>query len=216
RHALRPRVEAAPRDLEDLAQNRHWKGGLLHRDERKLHVVSLAKKAVAFRRMSRSICRTLFSRRSRASSSLSAFVSAPFGAFPASAPAALIHSRTAVSVRSSSRASCPAGFPLVCASRTTSALYSGVKCLRFLFAPMKDLHSVAHLGLRQVSKKPGQLQMDLEVATEGESTTADERTQHVPLAHVRQLLLRSLFRLVAAHRERWRPNRKRRAALLEV
>ena len=54
-----PGVEARSRDLQHPAHQRHRETGLLRRDERESHSLSLAKKAVAFFRISRSICRRL-------------------------------------------------------------------------------------------------------------------------------------------------------------
>src|SRR6185295_6426212 len=72
-----PRIETATRHLQDRAKNSHGKERLLRGDERKPHSFSLAKKAAAFFRMSRSICSRRLSRRSRTSSSRSALVSGP-------------------------------------------------------------------------------------------------------------------------------------------
>src|SRR3954454_5026349 len=82
--------------------------GLLRLDERvHVHRVSFAKKAVARLRISTSPRSLRFSRRSCASSSRSALVRPPSTRVPASRSACLTHSRTAVSVRSKSRATCP-------------------------------------------------------------------------------------------------------------
>ena len=77
--------------------------------------------SVAFFRMSRSICNRFTSRRSRASSSRSSVVSAPARPRPASTSACRTHARSAVSVRSSSRAIAPRLFSLPCTNRTVSA-----------------------------------------------------------------------------------------------
>ena len=100
--AFQPRVESAARHFENVAEYRYRRGGLLRRDERELHVLSLAKKAVAFFRMSRSIRSVFTSRLSAASSSRSDVVSAPAAAplpLPLSMSACRTHARTEVSVR---------------------------------------------------------------------------------------------------------------------
>src|SRR5207244_1164371 len=65
------RVEPGATDPEYRAEQVDRKRGLLSRDEGELHPYSLAKKAVAFFRMSRSIRSVLFSRRKCASSARS-------------------------------------------------------------------------------------------------------------------------------------------------
>src|SRR5690606_31618157 len=69
-----PRVVAAPRDLEDLAHHADGKVGLLRRDHFEGGHVSLAKKAAAFFKKSRSISTRFSSLRSRASSARSSVV----------------------------------------------------------------------------------------------------------------------------------------------
>src|SRR5690349_1145770 len=68
---LEPCVEAGAPDLQNLAQHDNRVVGLLLRDEAKPHLLSLAKKAVAFFRISRSISSRRTSLRSRRSSSRS-------------------------------------------------------------------------------------------------------------------------------------------------
>lgn len=76
RPAALPRVKPGPRDAEHPAQLADRALGLLRRDEREHHLrVSLAKKAAAFFKISRSSVSTRTSRRSRLSSSRSALVS---------------------------------------------------------------------------------------------------------------------------------------------
>ena len=104
---------------------------LLRRDELEAHFPLLAKKAAAFRRKSRSIVTVFSSRRSRVISARSSLVSGPCGSCFSSISARCTQARTAVSVSSSSRATCPMLLPLVRTSRTTSALYSGVASAAF-------------------------------------------------------------------------------------
>src|SRR5437870_5282076 len=130
--ARAPRVESGAGHLQDGAQTLHREVGLLLQDEGEPHPCSLTKKAVAFFRMSRSICSRFTSRRSRASSSRSSVVSAPARPRPASTSACRTHARSAVSVRSSSRAIAPRLFSLPCTNRTVSALNSGEHDRRFL------------------------------------------------------------------------------------
>jgi hypothetical protein len=80
--------------------------------------------------MSRSICRRLFSRRSRCNSSRSAVVRASAVPPAASTSAWRTHSRTAVSVRSRRLLTAPTLSPPSRQRRTTSALNSGVKWRR--------------------------------------------------------------------------------------
>src|SRR5437588_8336547 len=96
RNMLVPLVEGGPGDLEQLARlDDVALLGLLRLDEREhVHRVSLAKKAVARLRMSRSSRSTRTSRRNRASSSRSAVVSP--SRRPSSMPACFTHARTAV------------------------------------------------------------------------------------------------------------------------
>src|SRR5689334_7590892 len=154
RRPLLPGIAARPGDPEHLAQRGYGEAGLLRRDEAELHSLSLAKKAVAFFRMSRSIRRRLFSRRSCASSSRSLVVSAPAGPRPASISACRTHRRSAVSVRSSSRAIAPILFPLSRTNRTVSALNSSENARRLRFSPIG--HSYRTFVRFEVSTKPGE------------------------------------------------------------
>ncbi len=104
-----PSVIAAPRDLEHPTQNPHWTKRLLHTDEGEPHRLSLAKKAVAFRRISFSIRSSEFSLRRRRSSARSSGLSP--SAEPEASPR-FTQLRTAVSVRSSSLATDPTVRPL--------------------------------------------------------------------------------------------------------
>jgi hypothetical protein len=100
RPPLLERIIPAPGNLQEPAKDGQWILGLLRAYELKPHLLSFAKKAVAFFRMSRSIRRRLISRRSRTSSSRSAVFRVPGGPSPASISAHRTHSRSAVSVRS--------------------------------------------------------------------------------------------------------------------
>ena len=111
--------------------------------------------------MSRSICNRFTSRRSRASSSRSSVVSAPARPRPPSTSACRPHARSAVSVRSSSRAIVPTLFSLPCTNRTVSALNSGENdrlVLRFRFPMTPSYRTFVRVG---VSTKPGEAQSDL-------------------------------------------------------
>src|SRR5512132_1526171 len=90
-----------------------------------VHRVSVAKKAVARLRISTSPRSRWFSRPRAASSWRSALVSPP-SRLPLSRSACRTHSRTAVSVRSKSRATCPIERSPCWHSSTISALNSGV------------------------------------------------------------------------------------------
>src|SRR5438445_4194244 len=155
RRARLPGVEARARHLERAAEHPHREDGLLRGDEPESHGVSFAKKAVAFFRMSRSIRSVRFSRRSRPSSSRSSVVSAPGVPRPASISACRTQLRSAVSVRSSSRATVGTDLPLSRTSRTASALNSFVNARRFRLAMTHSYRTFVRSG---VSTKPGQVQ----------------------------------------------------------
>src|SRR5207253_8576178 len=72
-------VEAAPGHLEASAQHGHRIVGLLRADEVEFQLLSFAKKAAAFFKISRSTFSRSFSRRSRWSSSRSVSVLRPSG-----------------------------------------------------------------------------------------------------------------------------------------
>src|SRR5215831_2534858 len=129
-----PRIETGARDLEYATQHPHREAGLLRGDEPEPHGFSFAKKAVAFFRMSRSMRSVRFSRRSRPSSSRSSVVSTPGAPRPASTSAWRTQLRSAVSVRSSSRATVPTALPLSRTIRTACALNSFVNARRFRLA----------------------------------------------------------------------------------
>src|SRR2546425_2216393 len=105
--------------------------------------------------MSRSIRSVRFSRRSRPSSSRSSVVSAPGAPRPASISACRTQLRSAVSVRSSSRATAPMAFPLSRTMRTACALNSFVNARRFRLA---TTHSSRTFVRSEVSTKSGQVQ----------------------------------------------------------
>src|SRR5215204_4495716 len=130
---LIPLVEGGPGDLQQRARLGYVALlSLLRLDEREhAHRVSLAKKAVARLRMSRSSRSTRFSLRSCASSARSALVNP--SRVPSSTSACLTHSRTAVSVRSKSRATLATVLPGWRTNSTTSALNSFVKDRRGRF-----------------------------------------------------------------------------------
>src|SRR5208283_273361 len=130
RRSPMPGVVSRARDFKHPAQQRHRVAGLLRRDEREPHWFSLAKKAVAFFRISRSIRNRWFSRLSSTSSSRSLRLSAPAGPRPASISACSTHRLNAVSPMPSSSAIFPMLLPLRWISRTVSALYSSENFLR--------------------------------------------------------------------------------------
>src|SRR5437867_10377859 len=86
--------------------------------------------------MSRSIRSVLTSRRNCVSSARSSVVSAPLPLRPASRSAWITHRRSAVSVRSSSRATVLTLLPLSRTTLTASALNSGENDRRLRFFPM--------------------------------------------------------------------------------
>src|SRR5215207_5082324 len=151
-------------DLQQLA--RPLEGALLCslRLEEPMHVhrVSFAKKAVARLRISTSPRSRWFSRRRAASSWRSALVSPPSLRVPLSRSAWRTHSRTAVSVRSKSRATCPIERSPRWHSSTISALNSDVNdrrargFLRSVVSMMDILPGAAPLmaGVRQTGSGP--------------------------------------------------------------
>src|SRR5690606_24791201 len=129
-------VEAGPRDAEGLAELCHRERGLLRGDARKLHVLSFAKKAAAFFRMSRSILSSRTSLRSRASSVRSSVVR-PVLPLVRSARARSTHCRSADGVRSRSRATSPTLLPWSSTRATAPALNSSVN-RRFARRPSRS------------------------------------------------------------------------------
>src|SRR5438876_5940328 len=155
-----PDVERAPGHLEHATQHNDRVLGLLHRDEpiAAHRVVSLAKKAAAFRRISRSSSSTRFSRRKRASSSRSAVVNP--SRCPASIAAWATQRCTVFSARPSSRQTCAIDLPELRISVTVSLLNS---LLNFRLASLAiQADSIgASIPLRQLSAEPGQLQYNV-------------------------------------------------------
>src|SRR5262245_19206663 len=151
-----PGVEPAARHAQTPAEQLERVVCLLRRDEAKLHRRSFAKKAAAFFRISRSSRRIRFSFRRRASSSRSAVVR-PVLPCVRSARARLTQARSAVSVRSRSRAARPTLLPSSSTSRTAWALKSSSNCRRGrrrlgVSAIARDIVST----FRKMSTKPDQ------------------------------------------------------------
>ena len=130
--AFGPSVEARRRYLQHPADQHHRKFGLLCPYESVSHCDSLAKKAVAFFNMSRSIRSCRFSRRSCDIPSRSAVLKTSPPPRPASASLRDTQLRTADSVNPRSRATAAIPFPPSRTRQTTSALYSGVNARLFL------------------------------------------------------------------------------------
>ena len=153
-----PRVESASGDVEYLTEVRERHAGLLRLDERESYSLSLATKAAAFFRTSRSTRRRRFSLRSRRSSSRSSVVK-PRRPCVRSARARSTQLRNADSVRSRSRATCPTLRSSSSTSRTAPALNSSSNCRRgrrFLVGcTIGDIVS----AFRNVSTKPDQTQL---------------------------------------------------------
>src|SRR5438105_6673878 len=124
RNMLVPLVEGGPGDLEQLARPHDVALLSLFRlDEREhVHRVSLAKKAVARLRMSRSSRNTRFSLRNCASSASCSLVNP--SRRPSSTSACFTQARTAVSVNSRSRATLSTDFLGRLTCYTTTALNS--------------------------------------------------------------------------------------------
>src|SRR5215217_2220924 len=175
RLARLPGMKSRPADIEHAAHDRDRVLGLLRGDEPEdPHRVSLslAKKAAAFFRMSRSSARIRFSRRSRRSSSRSSVVKP--SALPSSTSTWRDQFRNDCSEHPSSRANCGIGRPLDLSNRTASARnsfeYGGVFGI--------DRHPLqrARWPSRQMSTKPGELQtMGREWAYGRSYPTSDHR-----------------------------------------
>src|SRR3989449_7298058 len=177
RRARLPGVEARARHLERPAQQPDRHGGLLRGDEREPHAFSFAKKAAAFFRMSRSIRSVRFSRRRCPSSSRSSVVSAPAGPRPASISPCRTQLRSAVSVRSSSRATAATDLPLSRTIRMACALNSFVNARRLRLAMTHSYRTFVRSG---VSTKPGQVQsLYREVAVEGSLLSYGPDLSHI-------------------------------------
>src|SRR5690606_21519212 len=152
--------------LERAAHRAHTEARLLRIDELvpRSHELSLAKKAVAFFRMSRSWVTRLSSRRRRTNSSLSLVVRASGLPPRSSTSACLTQALTAVSVRSRRRQISPMLSLPVWQRRTTSALNSGINfrlARRFLFFGFdRDMgHSLRIVARSGVSVKQGEAQL---------------------------------------------------------
>src|SRR5713226_827607 len=159
--AIAPSIEPARRDTEMTAHERDWEVGLLRSNEREFHWFSLAKKAAAFFRSSRSIRSSRFSFLRRASSSRSLVVSAPGGPWPASICALFTHSPMSVWSTPRSRATSLLVLPALRTRSAAPALNSGVNFLRFRFS-MNTLYL-----LRWVSTKSDQAQSHASLAMTG-------------------------------------------------
>src|SRR5438105_7888808 len=138
---LAPGVVSRARNFEYPAHQRHRVAGLLPCDKSESHSLSLAKKAVAFFRISRSSRSRRFSRRNSTNSSRSPRFNAPSGPRPASTSACSTQRLSAVSPIPSSSASWPMLLPLRCTSCTVSALYSAENLRRFHFRSFSTVHS---------------------------------------------------------------------------
>src|ERR671912_1283375 len=157
-------VVGGPGDLQQLARPLDVALLQLLRLDERIEVprVSLAKKLVARLRISTSSRSRRFSRRNAASSCRSALVSPPSRRLPVSRSAWRTHSRTAVSVRSKSRATCPIERSPRPHSSTISALNSGVNdrrgrgFLRSMLSMTDILPGAAPLmlGVRQTGSGP--------------------------------------------------------------
>src|SRR5665213_2861520 len=126
-----PRIVAGLLHLQHATHRRHVELGRVDRDERESHRTLLAKKAVAFPRMSRSSRNTAFSRRSRRISS-SWLINLPLpgkmsaGGWPVRACAGRAHWRSISGRMPNSRATSLTRRSPTAASRTASSLKSWV------------------------------------------------------------------------------------------
>src|SRR5206468_5151108 len=170
-------IVAARGDLHDLTDLGDRKPGLLRADPGKRYAGFLAKKAVAFFRMSRSIRSSRFSLRSRDSSARSSLVK-PVLPLVRSACARATQTPSEEGVRSSSRATAPMVFPSSKTRRTAPTLNSEVN-LRRARLPA-DLVCILDIisAFQIVSIKSGQAQSGL-LATMGMLTSCAELTQEM-------------------------------------
>src|SRR5215831_12538527 len=148
---IAPRIVAGLRHLQHSAHRRDVPNAGVRLDERESHRASLAKKAVAFFRISRSSRRRSFSaRRRRFSSSRVGTLGVPRACAVSCCP----HCRRTPALMPKSRAICLTGLPLSTsrtASRRNSSLY-------FRGLPMNHLLPRKLLEAVEVSTKPGQVQ----------------------------------------------------------
>src|SRR5215469_14151687 len=159
RRPLAPGIVSRARDLQHPAHQRHRITGLLRCDKSESHSLSLAKKAVAFFRISRSSRSRRFSRLSSTSSSRSLRFRTPSGPRPASTSACSTHRLSAVSPMPSSSAICPMLLPLRWISRTVSALYSAENFRRCRLPFFSTVHSLrayfrAFRSVHQIGASP--------------------------------------------------------------
>src|SRR5690606_19429243 len=150
--SIQPRVEPAPRDIQQSAHHPHRVGGLVHLhepEERFEGPLSVANQAAAFERISRSSFNRRFSRRSRVSSSRSGLVRPP-SPLPPSRAACLIHSAMVQALGPNSLAR-EAGLRPAWASATICCLNSG--------AYRVDLFAIVNSSISngEVSTETGQL-----------------------------------------------------------
>src|ERR1035437_1740279 len=200
RWASSPSVETTSGDLENAARDHDPVVGLLHEYESKLHLLSFAKKAAAFFRISLSSRSTRLSRRSCVSSCFSAEVSSPLSPAPASIPACRTHSRTAVSVRSRSLATRLVDRSPARHSCTTSALNSFVNDRLFLDTALPIGDSWRILAPAGMSTKRGEAHNSL--GSPGKSP--DSRSQ-------RSTIVPQSYSASTPRRPLW-PSRSRRDA----
>src|SRR5712692_7085546 len=172
-------IETARRDPHGPAQLPDREGGLLRVDPGKGYAWLLAKKAVAFFRMSRSIRSSRFSLRSCASSARSSLVS-PVLPRVRSACARATQTPREEGVRSSSRATAPMVFPSSSTNRMAPALNSGVNRRRARLPAdlvcILDIISTSQI----VSTKAGECQAEIVGLNVGD-VYIDDRTPRTRL-----------------------------------
>ncbi len=162
RAPIEPGMEARAGDIQRFAQPRHRPDAPVLRDEGEPHVASLAKKAAAFFRMSRSAFSFATSRGSRSISSCSGFTWPwPGNACDGSADNSRIHLRRTFSRTSRSRPACATETPRSLINRTASTLNSRenfrrcISILQFLGQPYLGVHGTGSRPILQVDGYAG-------------------------------------------------------------
>src|SRR5690606_20245726 len=151
--AVEPGMEARAGDIQRLAQPCHRPDVPVLRDESEPHIASLAKKAAAFFRMSRSAFSFATSLRSRSISCCSGFICPwPGKACCGSPPASRTHLRSTFSWRSRSRAACATETPRSFTSLTASSLNSRLNFR--LCIPTLQFRQTPYLGVHETGSRP--------------------------------------------------------------
>src|SRR5690606_31570424 len=151
--AVEPGMEARAGDIQSVAQPCHRPDVPVLRDKGEPHITSLAKKAAAFFRMSRSAFSFATSLRSRSISSCSGFICPwPGKACCGSEANSRTHLRSTFSWRSRSRAACATATPRSFTNLTASSLNSRLNFL--LCIPTLQFRQTPYLDVHETGSRP--------------------------------------------------------------